>query len=196
MKPGAKPKPKCLIESRAWAQNGLAFKIAATEIQNRYSHRTNKTVKCEIQEVVKLWPDNSLPTNAGWLDAVPPSSVRVARRQWLGLSTWGAFEREYRIMRFTLDVGQSNKSLRSVSPQLVHGAMRLFGCPMSCNHSHAFAWALILLFNGVVLRIFHWQQRRTRLCFEQERPLLFAGLRPHTYRVFVDGQLGSQHSGF
>ena len=32
--------------------------------------------------------------------------------------------------------------------------------------------------------------------FEKERPLLIAGIRPHTYRVFVDGQLIFQRRGY
>ena len=32
--------------------------------------------------------------------------------------------------------------------------------------------------------------------FEKERPLLFAGFRPHTYRVIVDGKLVHQQQGF
>ena len=31
---------------------------------------------------------------------------------------------------------------------------------------------------------------------EKDRPLLFAGFRPQTYRVFVDGELVQQRSGF
>ena len=31
---------------------------------------------------------------------------------------------------------------------------------------------------------------------EKRRPLLFAGFRPHDYRVFVDGQLVAQTHGF
>jgi len=47
----------------------------------------------------------------------------------------------------------------------------------------------------VVLRIFHWQDRAQGYV-EKERPLLFAGLRPQTYRVFVDGQLVHEQSGY
>jgi hypothetical protein len=32
--------------------------------------------------------------------------------------------------------------------------------------------------------------------FEKERPLLVAGFRPHTYRVFVDGTLVFQRRGY
>jgi hypothetical protein len=32
--------------------------------------------------------------------------------------------------------------------------------------------------------------------FEKERPLLFAGFRPHTYRVFVDGKLIHEERGY
>jgi len=32
--------------------------------------------------------------------------------------------------------------------------------------------------------------------FEKERPLLVAGVRPHTYRVFVDGKLVFQRRGY
>jgi hypothetical protein len=31
---------------------------------------------------------------------------------------------------------------------------------------------------------------------EKRRPLLFAGFRPHDYRVFVDGQLVAERHGF
>lgn len=31
---------------------------------------------------------------------------------------------------------------------------------------------------------------------EKQRPLLFAGLRPHTYRVFVDGNLVQERTGY
>ena len=32
--------------------------------------------------------------------------------------------------------------------------------------------------------------------FEKERPLLLAGLRPHTYRIFVAGKLVHERKGF
>ena len=32
--------------------------------------------------------------------------------------------------------------------------------------------------------------------FEKERPLLIAGIRPHTYRVFVDGKLVFEKKGY
>jgi hypothetical protein len=32
--------------------------------------------------------------------------------------------------------------------------------------------------------------------FEKERPLLLAGIRPHKYRVFVDGKLVHEQQGF
>jgi len=35
-----------------------------------------------------------------------------------------------------------------------------------------------------------------QVVFEKERPLLFAGGRPHTYRVFVDGKLVFQRRGY
>ncbi len=35
-----------------------------------------------------------------------------------------------------------------------------------------------------------------KIIFEKERPLLGAGGRPHTYRVFVDGKLVFQRSGY
>ena len=35
-----------------------------------------------------------------------------------------------------------------------------------------------------------------KVVVEKERPLLFAGFRAHTYRVFVDGQLIHEQSGY
>lgn len=32
--------------------------------------------------------------------------------------------------------------------------------------------------------------------FEKQRPLLIAGLRPHTYRILVDGRLVHEQSGY
>jgi hypothetical protein len=32
--------------------------------------------------------------------------------------------------------------------------------------------------------------------FEKQRPLLLAGLRPHIYRIFVDGKLVHEQQGF
>jgi hypothetical protein len=34
------------------------------------------------------------------------------------------------------------------------------------------------------------------LTIETERPLLFAGFRPHTYRIMVNGQVVAQRHGF
>ncbi len=35
-----------------------------------------------------------------------------------------------------------------------------------------------------------------KVVLENERPLLLAGFRAHTYRVFVDGQLAHEQSGY
>jgi hypothetical protein len=34
------------------------------------------------------------------------------------------------------------------------------------------------------------------IVIEKDRPLLFAGFRPQTYRLFIDGKLVQQQSGF
>ena len=35
-----------------------------------------------------------------------------------------------------------------------------------------------------------------QVVFEKERPLMFAGFRPHTYRVLVDGAVVHEQKGF
>ena len=40
------------------------------------------------------------------------------------------------------------------------------------------------------------QTERHSVAFEKERPLVFAGFRPHTYRLFVDGALVLERSGY
>ena len=35
-----------------------------------------------------------------------------------------------------------------------------------------------------------------QVVIEHERPLLFAGFRPHKYRAFVDGSLAEEHRGY
>ena len=40
------------------------------------------------------------------------------------------------------------------------------------------------------------EKERHEVAIEHERPLLLAGLRPHKYRVNVDGKLVEEHHGF
>ena len=35
-----------------------------------------------------------------------------------------------------------------------------------------------------------------KITIEHERPVLFGGLRPNKYRVFVDGQMTEEHHGY
>lgn len=44
----------------------------------------------------------------------------------------------------------------------------------------------------------HWQHsfKGHEIVIEKQRPLLFAGLRPQTYRVFVNNALLKEQSGF
>jgi hypothetical protein len=100
-------------------------------------------------------------------------------------------------MRFTLEVGDNEKSRINFSRSSFTGAMQI-------------------LVNGEAVARDSWLSPSTHLGFtrkrryefvvgkvekhqvviEKERPLLFGGVRPQTYRVFVDGQLIHEQRGY
>ncbi len=100
-------------------------------------------------------------------------------------------------MRFTLEVGDNEKSRIELSRNWFTGAMQI-------------------LVNGEEVARQNWLSPSTHFNFprkrrhefmvgnvekhqvviEKERPLLVAGIRPQTYRVFVDGRLIHERSGY
>jgi len=100
-------------------------------------------------------------------------------------------------MRFTLEVGDKEKSRIEFSRNWFTGAMRALvdgrrvaeQSPLS-PFTH---------FSGARKRRYEFSVGKTethQVVLEKERPLMIAGFRPQTYRVFVDGQLVHEQSGY
>ena len=100
-------------------------------------------------------------------------------------------------MRFTVEIGGVEKSTIEFSRNCFTGAVQILvngervarQSPLSptthfgftLKRRHEFAAGKI---------------EKHQVVVEQERPLLVAGVRPHSYRVFVDGRLIHEQSGY
>src|SRR5580704_3535527 len=100
-------------------------------------------------------------------------------------------------MRFTLDVGNQEKSHIELYRNHCSGRMRI-----TVNDrlvAQKSPWTFSTHFN------FEWVKRyeltvgekeQHQVVIEHERPFLLAGFRRQKYRVYVDGQLAREHYGF
>lgn len=100
-------------------------------------------------------------------------------------------------MKFTLEVGDKERSRIEFSRNCFTGAMRT----LVDGHKVAQQSSLspITHFSFKRMQRFEFavgKGESHKVVIERERPLWFAGLRPHTYRVFVDGQLIHEQSGY
>jgi hypothetical protein len=100
-------------------------------------------------------------------------------------------------MRFTLEVGDNEKSTIEFSRNWFNGAIQILvngeqvarQSPFS-PFTH-FSFTLKRRYEFVVGAV-----EKHQVVIEKERPLILAGARPQIYRVFVDGRLIHEQSGY
>jgi hypothetical protein len=100
-------------------------------------------------------------------------------------------------MRFTLEVGDDKKSKIQFSRNWFTGAMQVL---VDGEQVAQRSWLAPSTHFSFTRKRRHQlvvgEDVKHQVVIETERPLLIAGVRPHTYRVFVDGQLIHEQSGY
>ena len=100
-------------------------------------------------------------------------------------------------MRFTLEVGDNEKSKIEFSRNWFTGAMQLL---VNGEQVAQQSWLAPSTHFGLTRKRRHQfvvgKDEKHQVVIEKERPLIIAGVRPQTYRVFVDGQLIHEQSGY
>ncbi len=100
-------------------------------------------------------------------------------------------------MRFTLEVGDKEKSKIEFSRNWFTGAMRALVDGRRVAQQSPFSPFTHFSFRKKWRYEFSVGKTEThQVVLERERPWLVAGFRPQTYRVFVDGQLVHEQSGY
>jgi hypothetical protein len=100
-------------------------------------------------------------------------------------------------MEFTLEIGDREKSRMEFSRSWFTGSMQTLVDGKKVAHQSAllpsthFSFKLKRRYEFVVGKL-----ETHQVILEKERPSLFAGFRPHTYRVFVDGKLVHEQTGY
>lgn len=100
-------------------------------------------------------------------------------------------------MKFELEVGSTEKHQITFDRSWFTGAMSIkvdgheVASRSSLNPATHVFFELVERFPFSV-----GQGDRHDVLIEHERPVLIAGLRPHKYRVFVDGQLVQERRGY
>lgn len=100
-------------------------------------------------------------------------------------------------MKFTLEVGNNERSKLDVSRNWFTGAMHVLvnGDEVAQRRwlapSTHFSFARKRRYEFAIGKI-----EKHEVAIEQERPLIMAGFRPQTYRVYVDGELVHEESGY
>jgi len=100
-------------------------------------------------------------------------------------------------MKFTVEVGQAEKTRIEFSRNWFTGAMKTLanGAQVADRSPYLpsthFSMRTKRRYAFIVGQI-----EKHDVVVEQERPLLLAGVRPQTYRVFVDGVLCHQQRGY
>jgi hypothetical protein len=100
-------------------------------------------------------------------------------------------------MQFTLEIGDKEKSTIEFSRNWFTGAMTILVDGQRVAHQSPLSPATH--FSGTLKRHYEFEAGKTekhKVVLEKERPLLFAGGRPQIYRVFVDGELVHEQSGY
>lgn len=100
-------------------------------------------------------------------------------------------------MKFTLEIGDKEKAKLEFSRNAFTGAMETMvnGERVAMQSP----WSPFTHFSLRTKRRYEFPVGKTeshRVVLEKERPWLFAGFRPHTYRVFVDGQMIHEQTGY
>jgi hypothetical protein len=100
-------------------------------------------------------------------------------------------------MKFTLEVGDKEKSKIEFSRNCWTGVMKAIVDGHKLMLQSPFSPFTYISFT--LMRRYTFPVGRTEkheVMIEKQRPLLFAGFRPQTYRVFVDGQMVHEQSGY
>jgi hypothetical protein len=100
-------------------------------------------------------------------------------------------------MKFVLKIGDKEKSNVEFSRNWFTGAMKILVDDRRVAHQSPLSPATHL--SVTLKRHYEFEvgkAEKHKVVLENERPLLLAGFRAHTYRVFVDGQLAHERSGY
>lgn len=100
-------------------------------------------------------------------------------------------------MRFTLEVGDKEKSRIEFSRNWFTGAMQTLVDGRKVAQQSLFSPPTHISFR--LIRRYEFMVGKTethKVVVETKRPLWFAGCRAHIYRVFVDGQLIHEQRGY
>jgi hypothetical protein len=100
-------------------------------------------------------------------------------------------------VRFTLEVGEDEKSRIEFSRNSFTGAMQTL---VNGERVAEESWLEPSTHIGFTRKRRHefvvGKDEKHQVVIEKERALIFGGVRPQTYRVFVDGQLVHEQSGY
>jgi hypothetical protein len=100
-------------------------------------------------------------------------------------------------MKFTLEVGDTEKSRIEFYRNCITGAMQILVNGEQVAEQSWLSPSTHFSFTLKRRNAFEvGKVEKHQVVIERERPLLVAGIRPHTYRVFVDGQLIHERSGY
>jgi hypothetical protein len=100
-------------------------------------------------------------------------------------------------MKFVLEIGDREKSKVEFSRNWFTGAMKILVDGLRVAHQSPLSPATH--FAVKLKRRYEFEvgeAEKHKVVLENERPLLLAGVRAHTYRVFVDGHLVHEQSGY
>src|SRR5262245_12922339 len=100
-------------------------------------------------------------------------------------------------MRFALEVGNQERYRIEYFRSWFWGTERLHADGQIVASRQA--WSLSNIWSFPLCRRYEFRVGAAEphvVVFEKERPLLLAGFRPHTYRLFVGGQLVHERRGY
>jgi hypothetical protein len=100
-------------------------------------------------------------------------------------------------MKFTVEVGDNEKSRIELYRNWFTGAMQIL---VNGEQVAQQSWLLPSTHFSFSRKRRHefgvGEVEKHQVVIERERPLIIAGIRPHTYRVFVDGKLIHEQRGY
>jgi hypothetical protein len=100
-------------------------------------------------------------------------------------------------MRFTLEVGDKEKITVEYYRNWFTGSMQILVDGHRVAHDSPLSASTHM--NYTLKSIYEIQMSKPeqhKVTIERVRPLLFGGVRPNRYRVFVDGQLALEQKGY
>ena len=100
-------------------------------------------------------------------------------------------------MKFTLEIGDKEKSHFEFSRNWITGSMRAFVDGRQVARQSPFS--IFTHFSFRLRRRYEFMvgsEEKHKVVLEKQRPLLFVGFRSQMYRVFVDDKLVHERQGF